>query len=223
MWTHARHIDDVHLWLIFHFFESTRSLVIIHPEQPSTLPNICYDNGFHANNIPMTRFWYAKTTRRPPKNNIILNYNLGVRRKMPFNSSSLLFYRFDLLNSIGNRIYTHIDGTIVQRIFFVRKKNVLHFSKDFIFQTLNRKIWWNFSEKSQNGWMDKFSTFLKIKQLVCTTVSKFDWVFFCRCCVCSAYFSSFIPSRCASEWLRFPPLYHFVLTYIFPISVTHHF
>lgn len=67
----------------------------------------------------MTRFWYAKTTRRPPKNNIILNYNLGVRRKMPFNFSSLLFYRFDLLNSIGNRIYTHIDGTIVQRIFFV--------------------------------------------------------------------------------------------------------
>lgn len=144
MWTHARHIDDVHLWLIFHFFESTCSLVIIHPEQPSTLPNIYYDNGFHANNIPMTRFWYAKTTRRPPKNSIILNNNLGVRRKMPFNFSSLLFYRFDLLNSIGNRIYTHIDGTIVQRIFFVffsfEKGTFCIFQKILFFQLWIEKL-----------------------------------------------------------------------------------
>lgn len=227
MWTHARHIGDVHLWLIFHFFESTCNIVIIYPEQPSTLPNIYYDNGFHENNIPMTRFWYAKTTQRPPKNSIILNYNLGVRRKIPFNSSLLLFYRFDLLNyrkSYLHAYWWHHCSTYFFSPIFFRKRNVLHFSEDFIFQILNRKIRWNYSKKSQNGcWMDKFSTFSKIKKLVCHTVSKFDWVFFRRCCVCSAYFSSFIPSRCASEWLRFPPLYHFVLTYILPISVTHRF
>lgn len=120
-------------------------------------------------------FGMQKRHDGPPKNSIVLNYNLGVRRKMPFNSSSLLFYRFDLLNYRKSYLHAYWWHHCSAYFFRSKKERFAFFKRIY----LNRNIWWNFSEKSQNGcWMDKFSTFFLENKVTCVHYRFEVWLSF---------------------------------------------